>query len=106
MLPENVDHVIKACCVLHNYLTEAKNLPAINQRLNPDGIPSEKMEQFWMCKTSMGTTQQHRQKEYMTSTLATSTPPRCIALASKGSSGVKVHTLQILECSVVHGIHK
>ena len=39
MLPENVDCVIKACCVLHNYLTEAKDLPAINQRLNPDGIP-------------------------------------------------------------------
>ena len=39
MLPENVDHVIKACCVLHNYLKEAKDLPAINHRLNPDGIP-------------------------------------------------------------------
>ena len=38
LLPENVDPVIKACCVLHNYLTEAKDLPAINQRLNPDGI--------------------------------------------------------------------
>ena len=25
--------------MLHNYLTEAKDLPAINQRLNPDGIP-------------------------------------------------------------------
>ena len=39
LLPENVDHVIKACCVLHNYLEEAKDLPAINHRLNPDGIP-------------------------------------------------------------------
>ena len=41
LLPENVDHVIKACCVLHNYLTEAKDLTAINQWLNPDGILRE-----------------------------------------------------------------
>ena len=38
LLPENVDRVFKAC-VLHNYLKEAKDLPAINHRLNPDGIP-------------------------------------------------------------------
>ena len=39
LLPENVDCAIKACCVQHNYLTEARDLPAINHRLNPDGIP-------------------------------------------------------------------
>ena len=39
MLLENIYRVIKACCVLHNYLTEAKDLPAVNCRLNPNGTP-------------------------------------------------------------------
>ena len=38
LLPENMDCVIKTSCVLHNYLTEAKDLSAINQKLNPGGI--------------------------------------------------------------------
>ena len=77
LLPENVDHVIKACCVIHSYLTEVKDLHAINQRLNHDGIPYLRENgTILTCKTSMGTTKQHRQKEYVTSSLATLTPPK------------------------------
>lgn len=37
--PENTDAVVKACLVLHNYLTEKCDVAAIYNRLNPDGIP-------------------------------------------------------------------
>ena len=39
LIPENVDRVVKATCVLHNFLTEKKDLPTIYNRLNPDGDP-------------------------------------------------------------------
>ena len=39
LIPDNVDRVVKATCVLHNFLTEKKELPAIYNRLNPDGDP-------------------------------------------------------------------
>ena len=31
--------MVKACCVLHNFLTEVKDLPTMHQQLNPDSIP-------------------------------------------------------------------
>ena len=34
-----VDNVIKACCILHNYLTEEKDTGTIYNRLNPDQEP-------------------------------------------------------------------
>ena len=37
--PDNVDRVIKACCVLHNYLSVKKDLPTLFNRLNPDNDP-------------------------------------------------------------------
>ena len=39
LMPENVDLLVMACVVLHNYLTEQRDLPALYQRLNPDSIP-------------------------------------------------------------------
>ena len=40
MLPKNVDSVVKACGVLHNYLTEpGKDLHEIHRRMNPDQDP-------------------------------------------------------------------
>ena len=35
----NAEEVVKACIVLHNYLTIKKDLPAIFNRLNPDDDP-------------------------------------------------------------------
>ena len=37
--PKNADKVVKACCVLHNYLMENKDIPTIYNRLNPDQEP-------------------------------------------------------------------
>ena len=37
--PKNVDKVDKACCILHNYLMENKDIPPIYNRLNPDQEP-------------------------------------------------------------------
>ena len=37
--PDNTDAVVKACLVLHNYLTEKHNIDAMYNKLNPDGIP-------------------------------------------------------------------
>ena len=36
---ENTEFIVKACIVLHNYLTEKKEIAAIYKRLNPDGDP-------------------------------------------------------------------
>ena len=38
-MPDNGDLVVMACVVLHNFLTEQKDLPALFQRLNPDNLP-------------------------------------------------------------------
>ena len=37
--PDNVDCVVKACCVLHIYLSVKKDLPTLYNRLNPDNEP-------------------------------------------------------------------
>ena len=37
-MPENVDFIIMAC-VVHNFFTEQRDLPALFQRLNPNNIP-------------------------------------------------------------------
>ena len=39
LMPENVDLIIMACVVLHNFLTRDKDIPALYQRLNPDNLP-------------------------------------------------------------------
>ena len=36
---ENREVIVKACIVLHNYVTEKKDIAAIYNRLNPDGDP-------------------------------------------------------------------
>ena len=38
-MPENVDLILMACVVLHNFLTGERDIPAMYQRLNPDNIP-------------------------------------------------------------------
>ena len=37
--PKNADKVVKACCILHNYLMENKDIPTMCNRLNPDQEP-------------------------------------------------------------------
>ena len=39
LMPENVDRVVKACCVLHNYLRGHKSLVAMQEILNPENQP-------------------------------------------------------------------
>ena len=39
LCPMNVDTVIKACCLLHNYLMEEKDTASIMNRLNPEQEP-------------------------------------------------------------------
>ena len=38
LMPENVDLIIMACVVLHNFLTRDRDIPALYQRLNPDNL--------------------------------------------------------------------
>ena len=38
-MPENVDLIVMACVVLHNFLAEKRDIPTLYQRLNPDNIP-------------------------------------------------------------------
>ena len=37
--PENAENVVKAIIVLHNYLTEVKDIATLYDRLNPDHVP-------------------------------------------------------------------
>ena len=37
-MSDNVDLIIMACVMLHNFLTEQRDLPALYQRLNPDNL--------------------------------------------------------------------
>ena len=39
LMPQNADKVVKACCILHNYLTEEQDYPTMCNRLNPDQDP-------------------------------------------------------------------
>ena len=39
LMPENVNLIVMACVVLHNFLAEQRDIPTIYQRLNPDNIP-------------------------------------------------------------------
>ena len=40
LMPNNVDKVVNACFMLHNYLTEEQDYPTICNRLNPEQEPS------------------------------------------------------------------
>ena len=37
--PENTETVVKATIVLHNYLTEVKDIATLYDKLNPDHVP-------------------------------------------------------------------
>ena len=39
LMPQNADKVVKACCILYNYLTEQQDYPTMCNRLNPDQDP-------------------------------------------------------------------
>ena len=39
LMPQNADKVVKACCILHNYLTEEQDYHTMCNRLNPDQDP-------------------------------------------------------------------
>ena len=39
LMPQNADKVVKACCMLHNYLTEEQDYHTMCNRLNPDQDP-------------------------------------------------------------------
>ena len=84
----------QGCCVLHNYLNEAKDLPAINQRLNPDGIPYLSEDRAILDVQNLHGYHTAAQAKGICDIITgyfNSLAPRCIELASKGSSGVKVH---------------
>ena len=36
---QNIDKVVKAVCLLHNWLCETRDVPALYSTLNPDGEP-------------------------------------------------------------------
>ena len=39
LIPDNVDKIVKACCVLHNFLQGDQDIHTLNQQLNPDNQP-------------------------------------------------------------------
>ena len=39
LIPDNVDKIVKACCVLHNFLQGDQDIHTLHQQLNPDNQP-------------------------------------------------------------------
>ena len=64
LMPENVDLIVMACVVLHNFLAEQRDIPTLYQRLNPDNIPYLRDDvlflQFPIC---MDITPLHKQRQ-------------------------------------------
>ena len=39
LIPDNVDKIVKACCVLYNFLQGNQDIHTLQQQLNPDNQP-------------------------------------------------------------------
>ena len=39
LIPDNVDKIVKVCCVLHNFLRGYQDIHTLHQQLNPDNQP-------------------------------------------------------------------
>ena len=103
-MPDNVDLIVMACVVLHNFLTEQRDLPALYQRLNPDNLPYLRDDGAIPAVLNLHgyyTPAQAKQ-------LGTFTPPTSIIQKEHSHGSTEQHYsqtyLQILVTVVAHGL--